>query len=235
MADPRATSGHGATIATLETKVSALELSQARIERTILDLDSSFNSSIASLQSDFRSQLTGLSNKIDAKATTQWPTIFAGFGVLLTVLTVVGAMAYMPIQRDTARLDTAVAAILDRGVFQREYAADELRTKEDLRSLRTDLSTRITLPRYNSDQERLNHALDELRNRAASKAEMEAVFRERQKQVDGDSVNIENIRLRTYDHIMRIAKAEQSVTDIDRRVDAISRRLAEFIRDSTKH
>ncbi len=228
MADPNLVNGHGATIATLETKVSALELSQSRIERTILDLDSSFNSSIAGLQNDFRSQLSGLSNKLDAKNTTQWPVLFSGFGIVITVLTLVGGMAYMPIQRDTSRLDTAVAAILDRGVFQREYTADENRTKDDLRNLRMDLSTRITLPRYNADQERTLHALDDLRNRIATKAEVDAIFKERQRQIDLDTGQIESLRVRTYDHFGRITKTEQAVVDLERRFDNISRRVIEL-------
>jgi len=233
MADTKpAANGHSATIAALETRVSAFEINQARIERTILDLDSSFNSSITNLSNDFRSQLTALSAKLEAKNTTNWPVLISGLGALITIVTLLGTMAFLPVQRDTARLDTAVAAILDRGVFQREYAADETRTKEDLRTLRAELSTRITLPRYNADQERTTHALDEMRARFATKAEMEAVFRERQRQVDQDSVHIENVRTRTYDHFGRIAKTEQAVSDLERRFDAVSRRLAEFIRDT---
>lgn len=229
MADSRTpVNGHGATIAALETKVSAFELNQARIERTILDLDSSFNSSITNLSNDFRAQLTALSTKLEAKNTTQWPVLFSGMGVVLTILSLLGAMAYLPIQRDTSRLDTAVSAILDRGVFQREYSADESRTKDELRNLRTDLSTRITLPRYNADQDRTHHALDEIRSRFASKAEMEAVFKERQRQIDIDTGQIENLRTRTYDHFGRITKTEQAVIDLERRFDNISRRVIDL-------
>lgn len=192
---------HGATIATLETKVAALELGQADLKRTLLDLDSKVDQSIAGLATRVESSLSSLANKLEAKNTTNWPVLISGLGAVITIVTLLGTMAFLPIQRDTSRLDTAVAAILDRGVFQREYAADELRTKEDLRTLRADLSTRITLPRYNADQERTTHALDES-------------------------------RVRTYDHFGRIAKTEQAVTDLERRFDAISRRLAEYIRDN---
>ncbi len=223
-----AVNGHGATIATLETKVGALELGHARIERTILDLDSSFNSSIASLSNDFRSQLSALGNKIEARATTQWPTLIGLCSVIITVLTLVGGMAYLPIQRDTSRLDAAVATIIDKGVFQREYTADELRTKDELRALRVDLSTRITLPRYNADQERTTHSLDEIRNRVATKAEVDAIFKERQRQIDLDTGQIENLRVRTYDHLGKIAKNEQAIVDLERRFDNISRRVIEL-------
>lgn len=234
MAAPGTTNGHGATIATLETKVTALEGGQARIERTILDLDSTFNTSITSLQADFRNQLSALTNKLDQGRTPLVAiisTAIAGFVATTALLGGIGALVYGPIQRDTQRLDTAVAAILDRGVFQREYAADELRTKDELRNLRVDLSTRITLPRYNVDQERTAHALDEMRARMATKAEMEAIFKERQRQVDQDSAYIESVRTRSYDHFGRITKTEQAVVDLERRFDAVSRRLSEFIRD----
>jgi len=223
-----APNGHGATIATLETKVAALELGQADLKRTLLDLDSKVDQSIAGLATRVESSLSSLASKIEARNTTQWPVLFSGLGVVLTILSLLGAMAYLPIQRDTSRLDTAVNAILERGVFQREYAADELRTKEDLRNLRTDLSTRITLPRYNADQERTLHALDEMRARFASKTEVDAVFKERQRQSDVDTGQIENLRVRTYDHFGRIAKTEQAVLDLERRFDNISRRVIEL-------
>jgi len=219
---------HGATIARLETQVSGLESGQGDIKRTVLDLDSKIDQSIAALANRVENSLNTLSNKIEARNTTQWPVLFSGFGIVITVLTLVGGMAYLPIQRDTARLDSAVAAILDKGVFQNVYGDDRKRVQENLDRLRTDLSTRITLPRYNADQERITHALDEMRSRFATKPEMEAIFRERQRQVDYDSTQIENIRVRTYDHFGRISKTEQAVVDLERRFDNISRRVIEL-------
>jgi hypothetical protein len=137
-------------------------------------------------------------------------------------------MAYLPIQRDTTRLDNAVATIIDKAVFQREYTADELRTKDDLRNLRIDLGTRITLPRYNADQERTVHALDEIRRRFASKDEVDSIFKERQRQIDLDTGQIEGLRVRTYDHLGKIAKNEQAIVDLERRFDNISRRVIEL-------
>lgn len=232
MAPPVPGNGHGATIARLETQVIGLEVGQGDIKRTVLDLDSKIDQSIAQLANRVENSLNTLSNKIEARNTTQWPVLFSGFGIVITVLTLVGGMAYLPIQRDTARLDSAVAAILDRGVFQREYSADQVRSKEDMRDLRAIISTRVTTTRYAADLERNNHALDELRSRFASKAETEATFRERQQQISTNTANIDSLRIRTYDHLGRISKAEQSVSDLERRFDAISRRLAEFIRDT---
>lgn len=216
------------TLATLGAQVTALDRDYGDLKKTLVALDTRLDTSISSLGNKFESSISALSNKIEARSTTQWPVLFSGLGVVLTILTVVGTMAYLPIQRDTTRLDNAVAAILDRGVFQREYISDEVRTKEELRALRTDLSTRITLPRYTADQDRTTHALDEMRARFATKAEMEAIFRERQHQVDQDSMHIENMRTRSYDHFGKISKTEQSIADLERRFDNISRRVIDL-------
>jgi hypothetical protein len=216
------------TVATLGAQVTSLERDYADQKRAIVALDNRIDTSISALGNKFESAISVLSNKIDARSTTQWPVLFSGLGVVLTILTILGTMAYLPISRDTGRLDTAVAAILDRGVFQREYMADELRTKEDMRNLRVDLGSRVTLPRYTADQERIVHALDEVRGRFASKTEVEAIFKERQKQVDADSAQLEVLRVRTYDHFGRLTKNEQAVVDLERRFDNISRRVIEL-------
>ncbi len=234
MADPNAASTARATMATLDARVQGLDRDYQDLKRTLLDLDSKIDQSIASIGNRFENSLSVLTNKIEAKSTTQWPVIFGGMSVLLTIITVIGTMAYLPIQRDTGRLDAAVSAILDRGVFQREYGADQVRLQENLRAFRTDMGTHINGPRYGADQERINHALDELRSRFAPKSEMEATFRERQKQIETNSTNIDLLRVRTYDHVGRIMKVEQSTTDIDKRLDAISARLAQHIRDGER-
>ena len=220
--------GHGATIAKLETQVYGLEVGQGDIKRTVLDLDSKIDQSIAALANRFESSINTLANKIEARNTTNWPVLISGLGAVITIVSLIGAMAFLPIQRDTARLDAAVSAVLERGVFQREYGADQTRAKEEMRDLRAVITTRITTTRYAADLERTNHALERL----MSKAEAEATFRERQKQIEANSANIDNLRIRTYDHFGRINKTEQAIADLERRFDAVSRRLAEYIRDN---
>lgn len=195
------------TLATLGAQVASLDRDYNDVKRTLVALDNRIDSSISSLGTKFESALSSLANKVDAKSTTQWPLIFSGLGVLVTIVVVIGGMAYMPIQRDAARLDSSVAAILDRGVFQREYTSDQSRVADGLRGLRADVNVNIQQQRYNVDQERLTKMLDEIRS------------------------SIEAIRMRTYDAHGRAATVEQFQKDLDRRLDAISARLAQHIRD----
>lgn len=185
------------TIGSLAAQVRLLDRDNVTITRALEDLETKFERGLAAL-----------GTKLDQRSTTQWPTLIAAFAVTVTILGGLITILYGPIQRDTGRLDSAVTAIIDRGVFQREYAADQTRLAEALRGLRTDGSTNIQQQRYNADQVRLTHALDEMRS------------------------NIENMRTRSYDHLGRIAKTEQGMTDLERRFDAISNRLSQHIRDA---
>lgn len=213
-----------ATLASLEQQVRAIDRAQEGTERALRELGNKFEAG-----------LQGLANKVDQRSTTQWPTIFGTFGAGFAILTTMGWMAYMPIQRDTTRLDTNVNAILERGVFQRAYDSDQSRVTEILKGLRGDLNATIQQQRYNADQERLTHTLDDLRTRFAVRSEVDALFKERQIQIETNKSNIELLRVRSYADVDRLSKVEQSAKDTDSRVDAISRRLAEFIRDMGKH
>ncbi len=195
------------TIAALEARVHGLDVGQQDIKRTVLDLDSKIDQSITTLATRFESSLGSLTNKIEARSTTQWPTIFAGMGVLCTILIALGTALYVPIQRDTSRLDFSVNTVVERGVFQREYSADQIRVADTLRALRADVNANIQQQRYNVDQDRLTKNLESIRS------------------------DIEAIRMRTYDMHGRMSKSEQFESDLDRRYDAISNRLAQHIRD----
>ncbi len=196
-----------ATLATLDARVQGLDRDYQDIKRTILDLDSKVDQSVASLANRFENSLSALANKIEAKSTTQWPVIFGGMSVMVTILTVIGTMAYLPIQRETARLDAALAAIVDRGVYQREYTADQLRLATWVDRLENKITQNVQQQRYNSDQERLTKSLDAIH------------------------ADAENLRTRNYDIHGRLSKIEQAQVDINNRYDAVSNRLAQQIRD----
>lgn len=226
------------TLGTLDTQVRSLDRDYQDFKRQIANLDNKVDASIAFLGNKIDASISALGNKFEQRQTPLVAiigTAIAGFIATSTLLGGIGALVYGPIQRDTSRLDSAVSAILERGIFQRAYDADQSRNADTLRVLRADVNGNIQQQRYNADQERLTHTLDELRARFASKTEMEATFRERQQQISANSTYIENLRNRSYDHLGRLTKAETSVTDLERRFDAVSRRLAEFIRDSGKH
>lgn len=188
------------TLATLDAKVGSLDRDYDELKRAVTNLDAKIDSSIAGLANRFEAAITGLHGKLDARSTTPWATIWSGLGVGFTVIIAIGTALYLPIQRDTSRLDATMAAVLDRGVYQREYTADQTRLTALLNSLRADLNITIQQQRYNADQEKLNKVLDEARSRATE----------------------------SYG---QIAKLEDDNVNTTKRVDAISARLAQFIRE----
>lgn len=197
------------TLATLGAQVASLDRDYNDIKRMVVALDTRVDSALSNLGTKTEVAIAALATKFEARSTTQWPTIFSTFGVGFTLLSALGWMAYTPIQRDTSRLDSAVSAILDRGVFQREYTADQGRMAETARGLRVDLNATVQQQRYNADQERLTKTLDDIRS------------------------SVEALRLRTYETHGRSSTVEQFQRDLDRRLDAISARLAQHVRDQS--
>ncbi len=59
---------------------------------------------------------------------------------LIAVMTVIGTLAYWPINSATSRLETAVATLADKAVTQRQYESDLARINSDRIQLRTDLT-----------------------------------------------------------------------------------------------
>lgn len=176
------------TLGALDAQIKATErdLTEFRqdVRRAISSLDSKLDTSSAAMSSRLDTGLAALAAKIDQRSATPWQSIFAGLAVVTTMLIAIGGMAYLPIQRDTNRIETAIAALVDRNVSVRAYESDQKHTNERL---------------------------------------------------DRDYEQLEAIRFRSYDVHGRISSLETASKDQSVRIDAISRRLAEFIRDSGKH
>ncbi len=199
------------TLASLGAQVTSLDRDYQEVKRALIGLDAKLDSSLASFSTKMDASLASLSSKFEQRSITHWPTIFAGLGVTLTILASLGTAIYLPIQRDTSRLDVAVSAIIDRGVFQRQYDADQARNAQDRNQIRDMYGQTILARRYETDQARLVASLSEIEK------------------------TMETLRVRTFDFHGKAAGLDARVNEMTNRIDAISRRLAEFIRDMGKH
>ncbi len=199
------------TLASLGAQVTSLDRDYQEVKRALIGLDAKLDSSLASFSTKMDASLASLSSKFEQRSITHWPTIFAGLGVTLTILASLGTAIYLPIQRDTSRLDVAVSAILDRGVFQRQYDADQVRNSQDRNQIRDMYGQTILARRYETDQARLTAALDQVEK------------------------TMELLRVRSFDAHGKVTGLDARVNEMTNRIDAISRRLAEFIRDMGKH
>lgn len=198
------------TLATLGAHVDGLDRDYQELRRAVSHLDTKIEASMSGMATRFEHSLSVLTTKIDQRSTTQWGPIFSGVAVIVTVLGLAGTMAYVPISRDTTRLDNAVAAILDRGIFQRQYEADQTRTAGERAKLREDFNSTILARRYDQDQNKIERQFADI-----DKA-------------------LELLRVRSYEQHGNLSGAQAKQSGLEARIDAISRRLADFIRDMGK-
>ncbi len=66
---------------------------------------------VVSLGAEFRSSFSTLAAKLDDKAQTPWTVIFSGLGLILTVFTSIGVLAYLPVKNaiDDLKSETRLA------------------------------------------------------------------------------------------------------------------------------
>jgi hypothetical protein len=145
--------------AALRERVKSLESDIDKIGRELHDIRGSMSTrrDVEALADQIRT----LANEQKAGQRPNWQM----WSVAVALLGLAGTVAYLPIQRDTSRLDTAVTAMLDRGVFQRQYDSDQSRIAMQMANLRSDLSQGVQQQRYNTDQDRLNHTIGDIRAR----------------------------------------------------------------------
>lgn len=123
-------------------------------------------------------QITGLSTKWDERGRTQWPTIFSAMGVLLSVLIVIGGMAYLPIKQAQEKTDREITALRTDAVsiaafqdFRSTYENNRVvsrqdndvkfkRVEDDVKSLQASALARSDAERRQADIQR---QIDELR------------------------------------------------------------------------
>lgn len=97
-----------------------------QLDERVTNLRSSVSHLESQMQSGFSSlnaQLTALSDHFRQGQKTQWPVIWSAAGVMFTVLAGIGAILYMPITRDLARLQ-------EQAVTRTEWDSNNSRSAE---------------------------------------------------------------------------------------------------------
>ena len=83
------------------------------------------------------SAIAALSTEVRAGGKTQWQTIITSVGVLVAILSALGALAYMPIKTGMDQLAGEARGLRDTIVPRSEHVDRWRRTEEDIRSLET--------------------------------------------------------------------------------------------------
>lgn len=116
-----------AMTAQLGERVTNLGRRQTDLEAEMRSGFKQIESSMAAMSSEMRSSVAALSTNLSERNKPQWQAI----GVAITFCTILGGLAYWPINAATTRLESAVATIADKMVTQKEMEWRTARGAED--------------------------------------------------------------------------------------------------------
>jgi Zn-dependent M16 (insulinase) family peptidase len=116
-----------ALTAQLGERVTNLNRRQSDLETEMRSGFKQIESSMTSMSSEMRSAVAALSTNMAERNKPQWQAL----GVALTFATILGALAYWPIQSSTTDLKTALANLSDKIVTQKEMEWRTTRGQED--------------------------------------------------------------------------------------------------------
>jgi len=102
--------------AALSERVANLGNAVSNLSSEVEDIRGSMASAAA--VREVSSKLESLGTKLEERNKTQWPTLIAGGGFILAIMSVIGTLAYRPIETEQARLQ----ARQDR--FEERYIGD---------------------------------------------------------------------------------------------------------------
>jgi len=102
-------SNHQTLRAQTANSFEALDARVLGLEDDVRNLDRKLDTGMASLRSDFAAAISGIHAKLDRQAQPQWGVIYAGVGVLVAFLSVIGGLAYMPIREGLHEIRVAHA------------------------------------------------------------------------------------------------------------------------------
>lgn len=151
-----------------------------------------------SMRSEFLAAINSLASKQEAATSPNWQM----YGVQVSVIVAIGAMAYWPINSATSDLKAAVSMLAANTVPQRQYDADAALTRTERAGLRSDITTvsqtYIQQQRYNADMAKVEAALRDLRENLVSRKEHEqrwaafdALHADLKKDIDIHVVNLQ--------------------------------------------
>lgn len=184
-----------AVTAQLGERVTNLGRRQTDLEAEMRAGFKAVESGMASLGNEMRSSVAALSTNLSERNKPQWQAI----GVAITFCTVLGGLAYWPIQSSTTDLKAAIVSLSDKIVTQKEMEWRTARSAED--RARTDA------------------AVKEVREAQVPRAELERVWASQQ--------NIDADQQRQLDEIKQtqgsVYGARDVILDLRQRLDRVER------------
>jgi hypothetical protein len=218
--------------ATLGVQVSGLEKDYQELRRAVLGLDTKIESTVSALSSRFDAAIAGINSKLDARSQTPWLAIWAGLGVFITITVAVGGAMYAPLSSNQGRLDVAVSSLVNNGVFQRQYDADQARLVSNLSDLRKDLNTTtlttVLRDRYQNDIIRLDAGIESLKQRQARNEDrymLQSDFNAQHSDLKAFLASqVENLQREVVglqDRLNQIWSARDAITDLRSRLDRL--------------
>ncbi|WP_284775877.1 hypothetical protein [Agrobacterium sp. lyk4-40-TYG-31] len=164
-----------AVTAQLGERVTNLGRRQTDLEAEMRAGFKAMESGMASIANEMRSSVSALSTNLSERNKPQWQAI----GVAITFCTVLGGLAYWPIQSSTTDLKAAIVNLSDKIVTRQEMewrqargAEDRTRMEAALKEVRDAQVPRAELERVWQSQDQttaqLQKQIDELKSNSAS-------------------------------------------------------------------
>lgn len=141
-----------AVTAQLGERVTNLGRRQTDLETEMRAGFKQVENGMSAIANEMRTSISALSSNLSERNKPQWQAI----GVAITFCTVIGGLAYWPINASTARLEDAVATLSDKIVTRQEMEYRQQRGAED--------------------RNRMEAAIKEIRDAQVPRAELDRVF-----------------------------------------------------------
>lgn len=186
-----------AVTAQLGERVTNLGRRQTDLEAEMRAGFKQVESSLAGIANEMRSSISALSTNLSERNKPQWQAI----GVAITFCTVLGGLAYWPIQSSTTDLKAAIVSLSDKIVTQKEM---EWRTA-----------------RGAEDRARMESAIKEVREAQVPRAELERVWdadNQQHKQMQDQINELKQGQANTY-------SARDLLLDMRERQDRLERQI----------
>lgn len=215
-----------ARYAALSMQVQGLDADYKELKGIVVGLDRKLEASNAALSNKvelmvnglgakFDASVTGIQSKLDERSRIPWQA----WGVVVTVLIAIGALVYWPIREGGAQTRLDLQDLANKVVFSKRYEGEQIGQDrrvgeliETVRVLKNETIKAFEHERQITDR----------------------VFQERSFHIARNTADINKILERLNDARETLTRHDQAAKNLESRFDAISRRLAEHIRDVTR-
>lgn len=94
-----------ASLAAIDTRVGMMEKELGGMSSRLIDLEDKFDKVMSGFATEFRAALSGLSTQFSERNKTPWGVLLSGGSLLLTVVVVVGGLAFAPLRSELSTLE----------------------------------------------------------------------------------------------------------------------------------